>query len=319
VPNLVVPWGTLGTEAPAARRVQTLAELYPRICVRDPYFALQDVTVVGRGEVVARVPVQLDPGAEASPIAIAEAGRHLAILGSCAASQVAPKDGQHYYLACAARGEWLHQGPLPHGTKMLWGAAQARFTGKRSVTARTVLSTTEGLPFFSLDVDYNVLTSAAFVRLFSDARVDMRQQPRAERPKLSAEEIARLRQNPYCQPLALRDFVRDGDCMKASLQVTANMCKGHFALHPVMPVAIVASGMTRVAGAMLGAHVGNAQARYMTRKVNLRAESLAYAGQVVNFGAHRRESHGREHTFYCFAAVGERVVAELDITYVCAE
>jgi 3-hydroxymyristoyl/3-hydroxydecanoyl-(acyl carrier protein) dehydratase len=268
---------------------------------------------------VARVPVQLEPGLEASPISIAEAGRHMAILGSCAASLVTPKDGQHYYLACAARGEWLHDAPLSGTPELLWGAAQARFTSKRGVTARTVLASPEGVPLFALDVDYNVLSSGAFVRLFQEAKVEMRQAPRGERPQLSAEEIARLRQNPYSKPLELRDFTRDGDCLKASLQVTANMCKGHFAMHPVMPVAVVASGMTRVAGALLGAHVGNPQARYMARKVDLRAESLAYAGQVVEFGAHRRESRGREHTFYCFAAVGERVVAELDITYTCVD
>ncbi|XXF78517.1 hypothetical protein P2318_01805 [Myxococcaceae bacterium GXIMD 01537] len=313
-PTLSAPWGEV-VARPGVHQVLSAEELYPRICVRDPYFALKDVTMTEPGEVLARVPVEQDPGEEATPIAIAEAGRHLAILGSCAAATIAPKDGQHYYLACAARGEWLHDAPMRRGSEMLWGAARAEFTGKRGVTAHTLLATAEGMPLFSLEVDYNVLSSAAFVRLFQSARVEMRQEPRGERPRLSPEEIARLRQNPYSRPLDLRNLRREGDCMKADLTVTANMCKGHFAMHPVMPVAVVASGMSRVAGALLRDVVGVPTARYMTRKVNLRAESLAYAGQEVSFGAHRVESNGREHAFYCFAAVGERVVAELDITY----
>ncbi|MCE9668856.1 hypothetical protein LY474_13625 [Myxococcus stipitatus] len=301
----------------APHTVLSAADLYPRICVRDPYFALKDVTVMGKGEVVARVPVQQDPDAEAGVIGIAEAGRHMAILGSCASALMAPKDGQHFYLACGARGEWLRREPMKRGNELLWGLAQASFTGKRTATARTLLSTPDGMPVFRLEVDYNVLSAAAFTRLFGEARVEMRREPRRDDGvQRTPEEWARMRQNPYSKPLELRDWSSDGESISATLgPVTTEMCKGHFALHPVMPVAIVASGMTRVATTLLRKLEGAPWARCLAKDVRLSADSLAYAGQTVNFGAVRRSHDGANHTFTCQASVGERVVAELDVTY----
>ncbi len=58
------------------------ADIYERICVRAPYLALQDLEVADPGgEVTARIPMQVEPRPEATPISMAEAGRHLAILG----------------------------------------------------------------------------------------------------------------------------------------------------------------------------------------------------------------------------------------------
>ena len=301
----------------APHTVLSAAELYPRICVRDPYFVLKDVTVVKQGELVARVPVQQDPDAEAGPISIAESGRHLAILGSCASAMLAPKDGQHFYLACGARGQWLIPEPMARSTDLLWGLAQAEMTGKRTAVARTLLSLQDGTPVFRLEVDYNVLSAAAFTRLFGEARAEMRRETRKDDGvQRTPEEWARLRTNPYSKPLALRDWRPDGEFLTASLgKVTQEMCKGHFAMHPVMPVAIVASGMTRVATTLLRRLEAAPWARCIAKDVRLSADSLAYAGQEVTFGAQRRAHEGNEHTFACWAAVGERVVAQLDVTF----
>ncbi|WAM26842.1 MULTISPECIES: hypothetical protein [Myxococcus] len=302
----------------APHTLLTHADLYPRICVRDPYYALKDVTVMGEGEVVARIPVQQDPDAEAGPIGLGEAGRHLAILGSCASALMSPKDGQHFYLACGARGQWLRPEPMARATDLLWGLAKAEFTGRRTATAHTLLSLPDGTPFFRLEVDYSVLSAAAFTRLFGEARVDMRREPRRDDGvQRTPEEWARLRQNPYSKPLALRDWRPDGESLSATLgPVTAEMCKGHFALHPVMPVAVVASGMTRVATTLLRRLEGAPWARCMAKDVRLKADTLAYAGQTVTFGAVRSAHDGDAHTFTCQASVGERVVAELDVTYI---
>jgi len=292
------------------------SELFARICVRDPYFALSEVTMVGPGEVLARVPVEQDPGAEASPINAAEVGRHLAILGSCASALINSKEGQHYYLARRARLERLHDGPRARLDEPLWGLARAEFVDKRCTRASTVLADPDGLPLFSLDVDYHVLSAAAFLRLFQGARQDMRREPRAERgPRCAGPaDFAALRTNPHRQPPPLKDFVRDGECMKASLEVTAELCKGHFALHPVLPVAVVMSGLSGLAGAVLRQLVGNEQARYLVTRGEVRADSLAYAGETVTFGAHRQSVQGSDHRFYCWAAVGERLIGVMDLT-----
>ncbi len=317
-----IPWrGQMPFEELGTREHPVLcaSELYARICVRDPYFALREVTVVGEGEVLARVPVEQEPGQEASPINAAEVGRHLAILGSCASSLVNPKEGQHYYLARRARLERLHEGPLPRATGLLWGAARARFNDKRTATASTLLASPEGLPLFSVEVDYNVLSAAAFQRLFQCARREMRREPR-ERRAGSPEDFAALRQNPHRLPLPLRDYVRDGECLKATLgPVSAELCKGHFAMHPVLPVAVVMSGLSGLAGTLLRQLLGNPSARYLVTRGEVRADSLAYAGETVTFGSHLHGVEGRDHHFYCWASVGERLVGVMELTLTCLE
>lgn len=318
VQKSAMPWVTqplMPLSEAAPYTVLSAQELYPRICVRDPYFALKDVTVLP-GEVVARVPVQMVSEAEAMPIGLGEAGRHLAILGSCGAALVAPKDGQHFYLASAARGQWLQPSAQERGTDMLWALAQAEYTGKRTCTARTLLSSSDGTPLFRLEVDYNVLSAAAFTRLFGEARQEMRREPRpSDTVQRTPEEWAKLRQNPYSKPLDLHDWSREGDNLSASLVVTPELCKGHFAMHPVMPVAVVAGGMTRMATTLGRSLEMSPGARFVAKDVKLSADSLAYAGQKVVFGAHRTRVRGADHTFACWAAVGERVVAQLDVTY----
>lgn len=323
-PALATLWGDrMPFEVSGARLHEVLSrpDLFARICVRDPYFALSEVTVVGHGEVVAGVPVEQETEGEASPINAAEVGRHLAILGSCAASLVNPKEGQHYYLARRARLERLHEGPLPRATSLLRGVAKAEFKERRTATASTLLTSAEGQPLFSLEVDYNVLSAPAFLRLFQGARQEMRREPRAEREaRGGAVDFAAMRQNPHRLPPPLRDMVRDGECLKATLgPVSAELCKGHFAMHPVLPVAVVMSGLSGLAGTLLRDLVGNASARYLVTRGEVRAESLAYAGESVTFGAHLHGVEGRDHRFYCWAAVGERLVGVMELTLTCLE
>jgi hypothetical protein len=296
-------------------------ELFARICVRDPYFALSEVRVAGEGKLTARVPVEQETGGEASPINAAEVGRHLAILGSCAAAQVNPKEGQHYYLARRARLERLHAGPLPRATGLLLGTARAEFREKRTATAHTRLTDERGQALFSLEVDYNVLSAAAFLRLFQGARQDMRREPRAERgPRNTSADFAALRTNPHREPPPLHGYVRDGECLKATLgPVSAELCKGHFALHPVLPVAVVMSGLSGLAGTLLRELVGNPSARYLVKHGEVRADSLAYAGESVTFGSHLHGVEGKDHRFYCWAAVGERLVGVMELTLTCLE
>jgi 3-hydroxymyristoyl/3-hydroxydecanoyl-(acyl carrier protein) dehydratase len=128
-------------------------------------------------------------------------------------------------------------------------------------------------------------------------------------------DFAAMRQNPHRLPLALRDHVRDGECLKAQLgPVNADHCKGHFALHPVLPVAVVMSGLSGLAGTLLRQLLGNEQARYLVTRGEVRAESLAFAGETVTFGAHRHGVEGSDHRFYCWASVGERLIGVMDLT-----
>ncbi|MFY0581085.1 hypothetical protein ACN28S_48710 [Cystobacter fuscus] len=206
-PALMTLWGGHLPFAPEGEKLQRelgRPELFSRICVSDPYFALQEMKKgVARGEVLARVPVESRSEVECSPLLASEVYRHLSVLGACAASLVNPSEGPHCYLPRRAWVERLHEGPLPPATQPLQGSAKAEFNQRRTAIAHALLSDPEGQPLFAMGVDYNVLHAESFVRLFQGTRQD----PRSESPCRS----------PAVQgPLpSLRDVVREGSACRA--------------------------------------------------------------------------------------------------------
>jgi 3-hydroxymyristoyl/3-hydroxydecanoyl-(acyl carrier protein) dehydratase len=278
------------------------ADIYQRICVRAPYFALRDLDVTDAdGGVTAKIPVQLNPKPEATPIGVAEAGRHLAILGSCAGALAIPASGQHYYLASAARGRWLQDDPARHQDGLLLGRARTEFTGRRTATAHTLLSTAAGVPLFMLDVDYAVLSAPTFARLFADAR-------RYDTPRDATGE------NPYRTPPPLVDIHRAGDHLVGSIAVRPELCRGHFVEYPTLPVSLVTSAMTRLAGQLMAQLENVPDLPYIVLRARLQANSLAYAGQTVTFSVRRDSTTGTEHVLHCDARVDDRLVASIDLT-----
>jgi 3-hydroxymyristoyl/3-hydroxydecanoyl-(acyl carrier protein) dehydratase len=278
------------------------ADIYERICVRAPYFALEDLAIADLdGEVTAKIPVQLEPKPEATPIGVAEAGRHLAILGSCAGALTVPASGRHYYLASAARGRWLQDDPARHHDGLLLGRARTKFTGRRSATAYTLLSTAAGVPLFMLDVDYTVLSAQTFTRLFADAH-------RYGVPDDSTGE------NPYRTPPPLADIHRAGDDLVASVAVRPELCPGHFVEYPMLPVAVATSAMTGLAGQLLAQLEDVPDLPYTVVRARLRANSLVYAGQTLTFSARRESTTGTDHAVHCDAQADGRLIASIDLT-----
>jgi 3-hydroxymyristoyl/3-hydroxydecanoyl-(acyl carrier protein) dehydratase len=300
-------------DAQTCRRV-SIEEMYPQICVRDPYFALDLVHADGCGTVVARVPVQQPMLREIGAMAAAEAGRHLAILGSCAASQVNPREGRHYYLASDAVLKRVEpscrqdRGPL-----LAW--SRAEFTNKRTCTARSVLHTEDGSTLYTLDVGYSVVPAPVFEKLFADAQLDMRRRPRTA-PPADGMDVTSLRQNPYARELPLGDVEIRGDVARACLErIDPEICKGHFAMYPVLPVAVVMYGLSAVAGALLASGDGRVDVPYSVKHGTIRAKNFARAGESVVFEARLIVRGATECSFACRAvASGRTLVGDMDLT-----
>jgi hypothetical protein len=310
-PALMTLWGGHLPFAPEREKLQpelSRPGLFSRICVSEPYFALQEVKGVGRGEVMAHLPVQPRLGAECSPLHASEVYQHLSVLGACAASLVNPSEGPHCYLPRRAWVERLHEGPLPRATQPLHGSAKAEFNQRRTAIAHALLSDPDGQPLFAMGVDYNVLHAESFVRLFQGTRQD----PRPEGPRQGS--VVQL-------PLpSLRDVVREGECLRGTLgPVSPELCQGHFVLFPVLPMAAVVEGLCGLAGTLLGQGKGQEPARYLVSRGDVRTESFAHAGETVRFDAHRLAVKGRDHYFDCWASVEGRVVAVTELTLTCLD
>lgn len=269
------------------------------VCVSRPYFALEDLRCITPGRVVATVPVESDPGRQAAVMGVGEVGRHLAILGLCAASTVNRRPGRFAYLARNARVEWLASPTLAAQQGTLVGHAKAAFTTSRQATADARLTdASTGEIVGRMSIAYDVLPHRLLTRLLGA-------------PSSTAAPPA----NPYREPIPLEHFRLDQatGTVSAELSVTATLCPGHFDGYPVLPVAVAATAMTTLvdrAVAELHPH-----ARWVAGPLTLQADGFAFAGETLTFTA----TPTRGMNYRCIARTMTQTVATVDVQLVLVD
>ncbi|HKU41129.1 MAG TPA: hypothetical protein VJR89_23365 [Polyangiales bacterium] len=252
------------------------------IDVRPPYYALHSVTP-SASEIRAQVRREHPLGHEVGPLAAAEAGRHLAILGACACSSVREPAALHYYLAHRARIIG-YRDPAAEQAREFTASARAVSSTAREARAQAVLRAVGSHALlYELDVTYKVLSRPVFERLFAAHRRDLRAQPRDEASSQLAD-IER-RTNPYRQPIPLNITQRDAHGVRAELdEVKPEMCAGHFPMYPALPVAILMHSLSTLSGEALRARWGDSM-RYRLLRADVFADRLAFAGERLQFAA----------------------------------
>ncbi|MEU5877067.1 hypothetical protein [Spirillospora sp. NPDC047279] len=238
------------------------------ICVSKPYYALRDLVTTGPGMVEATVPVERPPGREATPITMAELGRHLAILGLCGAATVNPVAGRHFYLAGDAMVEWLAP-PTSERPSELHGRATTAFTSRRrTARAHTELLDASGAVLAQVRIDYTVISERTFEHLFPAD------------PPLVPTQV-----NPYRGDLPFPEVeVIDGR-VEADLLVEPDMCVGHFTDRPMLPVAVAAGGLATIGERLLRERAGTDDFTWSSTRMALQAQRLVRAGTKVTFVA----------------------------------
>jgi hypothetical protein len=276
----------------------TYEEIGPRICVTRPYYALGDLVSPAPGLAGATVPVQTPTGRQATHINLAEAGRHLAILGLCAAASTNPKPGQHYYLAHRGMGRMYPPASTP---TPLRGTASARMTGRNRAFAETELHDAHGALVARLDLEYLVIPVPVFRRLMGPATA-----PDAAEPA-----------NPYSAPAPLTDVAADPWSATAKLTVEAAMCRGHFAGHPALPVSVAGYATFALFDHVLKAAAGP-DARWQAGHYRLEADHLALAGQTCTVDVEPSppaEPELHDQAFTGTLRSGDRTVFTVEVDY----
>jgi 3-hydroxymyristoyl/3-hydroxydecanoyl-(acyl carrier protein) dehydratase len=270
--------------------------------VRAPYFALSNLRATSPGTVIATVQSEQPRGHELGGLAAAEAGRHLAIAGSCACASLDPGAGKRFYLANRATLRRLSQAASVEGPLVVEATAVSR--DKRKAQAQATISDALGRVIFALDVGYMVLEERVFQRMFAGHRRDLRTGERA------AEGIFdHLRRNPYQKPLPLVPSELDREHGVALLpELQGELCAGHFPLYPAMPVALLMYGLSTLSGEVLRARYG-AQHRYFVQGGSVQADNLAFAGESLRFEAHWRGSEAGDDSFEARAVMQNGAVA----------
>lgn len=135
---------------------ELLEQYLAKIAVQSPYFAL----------------TQIYWNNETGIITAAEAGRHLAILGSCGISCLNTRPGRHYYLAYQA--QFSREDTLTifdENANYLYGVAKdIRIIGKREAQSTLEILTPQKNCIGKLVVNYHIVNSTAFERIYKQYR-----------------------------------------------------------------------------------------------------------------------------------------------------
>jgi hypothetical protein len=256
--------------------------------VSAPYFALADMSQDAMG-LSAGIPVQVSPGFECGTIGAAEAGRHLAILGACAAALANPDATRHYYLAHMAHFSRYENSRVEPRTSRLRGRAQARFLDKRTALAYAELASVAGRPVGRLTVRYHVVPERAFARLHAHHRQEAVDAPAG---------------NPYEARIPIRDVrIEQAVLTAATDTIEAHQCAGHFDAYPALPVAVTMQTLIDAACELMHHIIGRPpRKRYLVVDARVGADRLVFAGQHLEMRVAYLGREGADsHRFHCHA------------------
>ena len=240
-------------------------EIFELIDVHTPYYALQDVHLLKGNIVAARVAPESPIGFERSPITIAEACRHLAILGSVACAMVNPTKSKHYYLAHKGTYKLIsNKGWAP--SKVFTLLAECVSFEKRLASIKACLVDEENELICGIDVSYHVIAQPMFNRLFAHAYKDYL-------PSLTS---------PYARKNKLHDLQLFDTRATATLgEIQEHYCSGHFPNHPALPVAVLMGVLHDLCIQFVHHATRSKHAEIVVNECTLLADNLALAGDTV--------------------------------------
>jgi hypothetical protein len=282
----------------AGARPITDEEIFERIEVCRPYYALRDLHQADDGTMTARVRPNQALGNEVGPITAAETGRHLAILGSTGAALANPAAGRHFYLAFDAEIRRSRTKVEPDYSGELLVRARSHFVDQSTAVCLADIGTDDHRTIYTFVVFYLVVAEPDFRALFADHAQD--------------DALLDGRPDPYDNVLGLHDVSVWDTRLHASLgTIDPYQCAGHFPGLPAMPVAILMSNIAHAAGELLHHVIGREQLSYTLREASVRAEHLGFAGERVDVHVEYQRYASGTHWFHCAAiADGTRPIGQ---------
>jgi NAD(P)-dependent dehydrogenase (short-subunit alcohol dehydrogenase family)/acyl carrier protein len=265
-----------------------LAEYFlGRICVQRPYFALEDVKEEGEWLSARARPAPSVEG-ERSAVAVAEAARHLAILGSCACRlQHRASSGRVYYPVKSSVMSPVHQLTSSPRLEEISILARCVSTDEKASTARaeTRLLSADGVEICSFIVDYHVIPELEFSQLF------------AERALPTNEGRA---PDPYKEFQARKAHQFDLGARKLTLgKFDADECLGHFVGYPAYPVSIMLRDAFALVGAVVESENPGKRVRLSIVGGSTGTERFVFAGEETELALVRDEDTPAGKLFRC--------------------
>jgi acyl carrier protein len=209
-------------ERPAATVGPPVDRLRDHVLLTAPYDILQDLRLDG-DTLWAEVCPDVLPG-EGVPVAAAEAGRHLAILGSLAAVRLNPDPARHEYAVHEADLVLEDVDGPPAERVQLWARCTSFDRSAGRATAEGALLDLDGRRLATLTVTYHVLPVTTLRALFPD----------------HVRELSEAPADPYATWTPAPVLERgEGRAVTGLSAVPAASCAGHFPGLPALPVSIL--------------------------------------------------------------------------------
>ena len=266
-------------------------EIFERIEVVRPYYALRDLRQSSDGAMSARVRPSHVGDMEVGPVSAAETGRHLAILGSTGAALANPNPGRHFYLAFDGEIRRARTKIEPDYAGDLFARARSHFVEPSTAVTLADIRTEDDRTIYTVAVFFMVVPETDFRALFAEHAQD--DAPLEGRP------------DPYGDVILLDDVSVWDTRLHASLgTIDPYRCAGHFPGLPAMPVAFLMSNVAGAAGLLLSHVVGRDEVSYVVREGSIRAENLAFAGEKVDVHVEYQRFASGTHWFHCAAIAG---------------
>lgn len=280
-------------------------DLMDKIAVQRPYFAFDSLyrnSSVPGWDIWGDFRPEQPLGHEEGPLAVAEAGRHLAILGTCAAFLAQPVDERIYYLASHAVWTSSKSRPdvQPQSTLTARARVVARFQIKKHDRVRVETELLFGSEVIgALTVTYQVLPERTFEKCFKNHFT-------IQSPTVTS--------SPYRQGLLTKTVSsKPHAIMLRSTDFSAAQCPGHFSHYPMWPVAVVAYGLTQALSQLLDKRLKRGFS-FRVQEARLSAYTLVPASEPLSFRAGLKflSRNKRSARISCCAYLGTEAIARLE-------
>ncbi len=235
----------------------SISSILEKICVSPPYFAFKKIYRY-KNILIAQITPEQPIDDEIVTMSIGEAGRHMAILGTCACAL--DQEEKYYYLVKDAKItlETRNISSLCNKSN-LYIAVETGYVDKKIATTNGILFNDKKNAIYHLNCSYNKIKTAIFNKLFAKYRSD----------------TIETKNNPYKEPI-LFDDVEAGDNKLFSImpEISKERCVGHFREYPILPTAFVIYNLLSHAGNFLLKRTN--KKRYYISEVHLSLFELLY-------------------------------------------
>ena len=243
-------------------------EIFQLIDVHKPYFALENLMQSEDGSVSAIIPIQQQLGYEPLPITNCEAGRHLAVLGSCAIALKKGSRDRHYYLAAKANTTRLNF--ENRNPSFMSATAKCLSVDSKSAITELILSYIDGKVFSKSIIDYHIINHKTFERVYKSKVLPM---------LLTGD-------NPYIQePYVEFQTISDTKLTATIDHISHIDCQGHFVNLPAVPISTLFGRSVALAIHLMQVRLNKPHGVFVVKEFTSDARNLAFPGDVIDFEA----------------------------------